>query len=87
MAEQRTSDMDEVLRRQRAAHLMMRPEPIALRRDRIERAIRLLKDNSDALCQAMSEDFGNRSNYQSKLTDIDGTINFCLLYTSDAADE
>lgn len=76
MGDRRTSDMDEVLKRQRGAHHMMRPEPVALRRDRIERAIRLLNDNSDALCQAMAEDFGNRSPYQSKLTDIDGTINF-----------
>ena len=65
MGDRRTSDMDEVLKRQRGAHHMMRPEPVALRRDRIERAIRLLNDNSDALCQAMAEDFGNRSPYQS----------------------
>ncbi len=76
MPELATTEMTGMLQRQRAAHHMMRPEPMALRKDRIERAIRLLRDHSDALCQAMGEDFGNRSAYQSKLTDIDGTINF-----------
>ena len=76
MADDRTSDMTGVLHRQRAAHEQARPEPLAARRDRIERAMRLLKDNAEDLCKAMSADFGNRSPQQSMLTDIIGTVNF-----------
>ena len=76
MADDRTSEMEAVLKRQRAAHHQMRPEPMALRRDRIERAIKLLNDNADELCGVMAEDFGRRSPYQSMKTDIEGTVNF-----------
>ncbi len=76
MAHDQTSEMEAVLKRQRAAHHQMRPEPMALRRDRIERAIKLLNDNADELCGVMAEDFGSRSPYQSMKTDIEGTVNF-----------
>ena len=76
MADDRKSDMEAILKRQRAAHNQMRPEPMALRTDRIERAIKLLNDNADDLCTVMAEDFGNRSPHQSMKTDIEGTINF-----------
>ncbi len=76
MADDRTNEMEAVLKRQRAAHHQMRPEPMALRRDRIERAIKLLTDHADRLCTAMAEDFGSRSPYQSMKTDIEGTVNF-----------
>ncbi len=76
MADDRKSEMEAVLRQQRAAHHAMRPEPMALRKDRIERAIKLLKDNSDELCKAMSADFGSRSPHQSMITDIAGTVSF-----------
>ncbi|GMM94452.1 coniferyl aldehyde dehydrogenase [Qipengyuania sp. MTN3-11] len=76
MAEDRTSEMEAALRKQRAAHNQMRPEPMGLRKNRIERAIKLLKDHADDLCRAMSADFGNRSPQQSMMTDIVGTVNF-----------
>ncbi|MCA0904676.1 coniferyl aldehyde dehydrogenase [Qipengyuania aquimaris] len=76
MADERLNRMEEVLRKQRAAHHQMRPEPMALRKDRIERSIKLLKDHADDLCKVMSADFGNRSPQQSMMTDIVGTINF-----------
>ena len=47
-----------------------------LRRDRIERAITLLKKHGDDLCKVMAADFGNRSPLQSMITDIAGTANF-----------
>ncbi len=76
MADDRKSEMETILREQRAAHHRMRPEPMALRKDRIERAMKLLKDHSDRLCKAMSADFGSRSPRQSMITDIAGTANF-----------
>ena len=76
MAGDRTKAMEDVLKRQRAAHEADRPEPMNARKDRVQRAIALLKENSEALCAAMSADFGNRSYSQSMLTDIASTINF-----------
>ncbi|WP_083508120.1 coniferyl aldehyde dehydrogenase [Erythrobacter sp. AP23] len=76
MADDRKSEMEAVLRKQRAAHHQMRPEPMALRKDRIERAMKLLKDHGDDLCKVMAADFGNRSPHQSMITDIAGTVNF-----------
>ncbi|KZY94670.1 aldehyde dehydrogenase [Erythrobacter sp. HI0077] len=68
--------MEAVLRKQRAAHHQMRPEPLALRKDRIQRAMKLLTDHADDLCKVMAADFGNRSPHQSMITDIAGTVNF-----------
>lgn len=76
MADDRKAEMDSVLKQQRDAHQAMRPEPMALRRNRIERAVKLLKDHGEELCRAMSADFGNRSPQQSMITDIAGTISF-----------
>ncbi len=76
MADNQKSEMEAILRKQRAAHHQMRPEPLALRKNRIERAIKLLKDNAEDLCKVMSADFGNRSPQQSMMTDIVGTVNF-----------
>ena len=76
MADDRKSEMEAVLRKQRAAHNQMRPEPMALRRDRIQRAMKLLTDHAEDLCKVMAADFGNRSPHQSMITDIAGTVNF-----------
>ena len=61
MADNQKSDMERILRLQRDAHTANRPEPIALRKDRIKRAMALLKEHGEALCKAMSADFGSRS--------------------------
>ena len=75
MADDRKSEMEDVLRKQRAAHT--RPARAdGTRKDRIERAINLLKTHADDLCKVMSADFGNRSPQQSMMTDIVGTMNF-----------
>ena len=76
MADDRKSEMEAVLRKQRAAHNQMRPEPMALRKDRIQRAMKLLTDHAEDLCKVMAADFGNRSPHQSMITDIAGTVNF-----------
>lgn len=70
------AELQAILDTQRAAFTASRPEPLALRRDRIKRVIALLTDHSQVLCDAMSEDFGNRSPQQSMITDIVGTVNF-----------
>ena len=69
-------DLQAILATQRSAFNAARPEDLSVRKDRIKRAIALLVDHKDELCDAMSEDFGSRSREQSKLTDIMGTVNF-----------
>ncbi|AKM07383.1 coniferyl aldehyde dehydrogenase [Pelagerythrobacter marensis] len=76
MAGQDTSTMRDLLSRQREAFTAARPEGLDVRRDRIRRAIALLRENSEALCNAMSADFGNRSPHQSMITDVAGTVSF-----------
>ncbi|MBT8426944.1 MAG: aldehyde dehydrogenase family protein, partial [Erythrobacter sp.] len=76
MADNKTIEMQDVLRKQHSAHTQMRPEPMDLRKDRIKRAMRLLTEHSEDLCKVMSADFGNRSPHQSMITDIAGTVNF-----------
>ena len=76
MPEDQSERMENILRRQRAAHTQTRPEPVAMRRNRVERAIKLLKDHGGDLCKTMAADFGNRSPHQSMITDIASTVNF-----------
>ncbi len=64
------SRMADVLKRQRAAFTAALPEPMAVRRDRIDRAIALLIDHQDAFAKAVSADFGHRSTEQTLMTDI-----------------
>lgn len=81
MAADHASELQSILDKQRKAFTASRPESLDVRRDRIKRAIALLVDHGDALCDAMSEDFGSRSRQQSMMTDIVGTINlgkYCL---------
>lgn len=70
------AELQDILETQRAAFTASRPEPLALRRDRIKRTIALLTDHSQVLCDAMNEDFGNRSTQMSMVTDILSTVNF-----------
>jgi coniferyl-aldehyde dehydrogenase len=64
---------DQILSRldaMKQAHLMEGPPSIELRRDRIARAIDLLRTNSNALIEAISVDYGNRSRSQSLIADV-----------------
>ena len=73
--------MRSLLERQRAAFVAARPEPLDVRRDRLKRLKALLIDNGDALCAAMSADFGNRSREMSMMSDIVAgvsLVNYCL---------
>ena len=80
-----SSTMQEVLDRQRAAFTAARPEPVSVRRDRLERLIALSRERGEALAKAMSADFGHRSVQQSMLTDIAPGVTaakYCLKHLS-----
>ena len=66
--------MQDILHQQRQAQIKGGAVSAALRIDRLRRAVNVLEQNGDAFCDAMSEDFGNRSLDASKLTDIQGAI-------------
>ncbi len=67
-------EMDATLAAMRAAFMAELPVHADVRKDRLRRAIALVKDNADAFCDALSEDFGHRSRDQSLVTDIAGSI-------------
>ncbi|MBV1879720.1 MAG: coniferyl aldehyde dehydrogenase [Pseudomonadales bacterium] len=66
--------MLEILDRQKKAYLKEGEVSLATRLDRLDRTINLLEKHGTRLCEAMCEDFGHRSQHQSKMTDIDGSI-------------
>jgi coniferyl-aldehyde dehydrogenase len=70
MADDISAQMNAILMRQRAAFTAALPESIAIRRDRIDRAIALLIDHKDDFAKAVSADFGHRSTEQTLMTDI-----------------
>ncbi|MEW4447878.1 coniferyl aldehyde dehydrogenase [Qipengyuania sp. JC766] len=76
MADDKQAELERILQVQRTSFTKARPEGLDVRKDRIRRAMDLLKTHADALCDAMNEDFGNRSRHQSMLTDIAGTVGF-----------
>ncbi len=67
-------EMLALLERQRANYLAEGVVSAANRKDRIERAIGLLKTHQDRLVAAMRDDFGHRSEHQSLFTDIASCI-------------
>lgn len=62
--------MQDILLRQRAAFTAELPVSAAVRKDRLNRAIRILLDNKERIVAAISEDFGHRSTEMSMMTDI-----------------
>ena len=74
MADDKRQELERLLELQRSAFTASRPESMAMRKDRIKRAMALLNEHGDDLCKVMSADFGNRSTYQSMLTDINATV-------------
>ncbi len=67
-------DMLTVLERQRAAYLAEGGVSLEVRTDRLERAVGLLQTHQQRLVDAMDADFGHRSEHQSMLTDVAGSI-------------
>ena len=70
MQETSQSQMQEILDRQRRAYLAEGVVSTDVRIDRMERAIDVLKKHETRLVEAMSADFGHRSEHQSLFTDI-----------------
>lgn len=68
------SDMGGILERQKQAYIRDGIPSAEVRIDRIDRAIGILVDHGEALCEAMVADFGHRSIDQSRLTDIAASI-------------
>ena len=66
--------MNTVLAAQRAAFTAELPVSAAVRKDRLQRAIAMMVDKGQAFADAMSEDFGHRSQEQSMVTDIVASI-------------
>ncbi len=74
MQETSKEHMQGVLERQRAAYLAEGVVSTATRVDRIERAVNVLKKHEQRLVEAMSADFGHRSEHQSLFTDIAASV-------------
>ncbi|MGC6399659.1 coniferyl aldehyde dehydrogenase [Sphingomonas sp. FW199] len=68
------SDLTALLAAQRTAFQAEMPVSLGVRKDRLTRAIAMIRDNADAFCDALSEDFGHRSRDQSMLTDIVASV-------------
>ena len=66
--------MQTILDRQKQAYLADGVVSTKLRIDRLERAVNVLKSNQKELVEAMSTDFGHRSEHQSIFTDIASAI-------------
>jgi coniferyl-aldehyde dehydrogenase len=66
----KATSMQGLLERQREAFTAARPEPLSVRRDRLQRLIAMTRERGEVLAAAMSADFGHRSRQQSMLTDI-----------------
>lgn len=67
-------DMQAILERQKAAHLRDGEASAELRIERIDRCIRLLRENRTAIEDAVNADFGSRSREATAFTDIAGSI-------------
>lgn len=71
---QDTQDLHAILRSMKRTHLTSGPASAELRRDRLKRSVKLIRDNHRAISEAINTDFGNRSIYQSMVADLATTI-------------
>lgn len=74
MADDRRAEMETLLQRQRAAFTASRPEAMSQRKDRIRRAMALVREHGEEFARAMNADFGGRSPAQSMLTDVAAVV-------------
>lgn len=74
MFETDKAEIQRVLELQRAGYLAEGVVTNAVRHDRLERAVNVLKSHESKLVEAMSADFGHRSHHQSLFTDIASSI-------------
>ena len=66
--------MQQVLERQRQAHIKDGPPSIEKRIEWLDRSIALLVGHKEAIADALREDFGHRSVHATLLTDVSGSI-------------
>jgi hypothetical protein len=74
MGEASVNELPAMLDRQRRAFVADGPPSVAVRRDRIDRLMALLLDNTDAFVEAMAADYGTRSEAASLFTEVVGII-------------
>src|SRR6478752_10340727 len=67
-------DARALLERQRRAFIAAGPPSAAVRRNRIDRLLAMVLDNTDAFVDAMAADFGTRSRAASLFTEVVGMI-------------
>ncbi len=72
--EQRPTELRAILERQRRAFIADGPPGVAVRRNRIDRLVALVLDNTDAFVEAMAADYGTRSKAASLFTEVVGMI-------------
>lgn len=64
------SELETVLNSMKRQQLNAGPASAQLRKDRLQRSLKLIRDNHKALVNAMNEDFGHRSAYQTTIADL-----------------
>ncbi len=69
-----TAAMQALLEKQRAAFTAELPVSAAVRKDRLQRAVKLILEHKDNLVKALSDDFGHRSIEMSLVTDIMASV-------------
>ena len=67
-------EMENILKLQKKLHIEEGPASIELRKDRLNRCIKMIKEYSDEIIDALQKDFGNRDPKSSFLTEIATTI-------------
>src|SRR5208283_3837298 len=73
-AEQQRAVLGAILERQRRAFTDDGPPSVDVRRNRIDRLMALVLDNTDAFVDAMATDFGTRSKAATLFTEVIGMI-------------
>lgn len=66
--------LEALVARQKAARIAEGPVSLAVRKDRIQRAINMLVKHRDALCEAVNADFGNRPRVVTMMFDLMGSL-------------
>ena len=74
MSTETLQEMESILKLQKKLHIEEGPASIELRRDRLNRCIKMIKEYSDEIIDALQKDFGNRDPKSSFLTEIASTI-------------
>jgi coniferyl-aldehyde dehydrogenase len=62
--------LDRLYALQRDAFVRERFPPLAIRRNRVGRVLRLVVEHQEALCAAVAQDFGHRSHHETRLAEL-----------------